>query len=293
MITQTTKSGSGAAGQSERKASEELDVLSGARGSGDDRAVRLGELRGLVAGIVADMAANASSGETSVSPSRGQIADFREVERQAGFYLWQIASRFLRPNTLNPPPEGSGGGAIFLERGEGVGTWIAGLADGSLGSYEPRLFTMGTSGQPDDYGAWFEVFTQYSAIAEILMISGRPAGGLLNVVSNSNGVAIQIATGHQLCYKLNLTASRANDDRMDASWTYPVPFVSTPLLIGSVPASGYGTYTGISALDAGTVAVEPDLATGAILIRRDNGAPNFPIGSSITNVGGLAIGRFL
>ena len=288
------RSGDGGIGQAQRRSDEELQILAGMRGVEGRRAVRHDELREAVLAILQEEAEKAARVEALDTDQQEQIADFREKARRAGLYAWQLSSRFNRPNTLNPPPAGVGGGALFLERDVGVGTFIASNADGERGDNETRLFTMSTSGTADDWGQWREILTQDSILGQVLMgTDGLATGALFQTISNSNGTVVRLASGLQIAFRVGgLTATRADGDRLEATWSYPAAFSSAPAVFASLPSTINGSYTGLSAMDVGAIAANPGSGSVDLAVRRDVGAPAYAVGASVTNISAFAIGSW-
>lgn len=295
----TIAKGAGADGQAERRYEETVRVLAGLSGAHDSHAVRYGDLRKAVLAIIADKEAAAAELDagSGVSPSRGQVADFRSAEQEAGFWFWQMSNRFARPNTLNPPPTGIGGAALFMEREPGVGTWLASLADGGRGANEGRLYTLTTSAQAGDFSAWREIFTQESLLGAVGMsAAGEPTGAAMEFGSNANGAFLRFASGQQVCWKSGIRVDRTTDDRMEGTWTFPAEFAAstTPVLIPTLPSSAMSgaAFSGVGVLDVGHVAVDVGATSATILVRRCYGAPNFASGSYIEGIQAAAIGRW-
>lgn len=266
---------------------EAVETLDGVRGleGRPERAVRLREFRSLLEKTLREIAEDDARNNPQES---GLIQSFHEPDRATGFYQWG-----LRLGSLFPPPAGLGGGAAFLARNElGVGTWLAAIADGGPNSHDPLLFIKSTSGQPNDYGVWREIFHERNINGPVSFgEDGIPLGAIAQKIENANGLAYRFAIGLQVCIRTNLSLAYLNSAVVQATWTFPAAFAAQPAISLILPAAG-GSYTGIASTDVGSAYCGLGLSSSDLGYRRAQGAANFPAGAQITGVMGIAIGAW-
>ena len=272
-----TFAGTGSA-QQERRERELLRVLGG-DGEAADRAVRLGELDRIIsAAIAGDKAASRVT-----DPRPEFVADFAAASRRGGAYRWQFAGGLDRRSSLFPPPIGNGGGAFFLERDAGVGTWLAAIASGA--SPDPRLFVKGTGAPKDEYSPWREVYTEGSILGTVAQgADGVPQGALWQEVSNANGRAVREASGLQTCHSGEVTFTRVSGDAMGFNWTYPASFAGGPQLSLILPTNAGGAFNSLGPTDIGAAYSSGGTTTVSVGYYRSAGGTAFPVDATIVGV---------
>lgn len=268
---------------------EASEVLAGERGDPGDRAVRLNEIGGIVRKILAEEAARLAS---LVSESAEVIPTFHDSDVKAGFFPWQLAGDYNRPTTLYPPPVGLGGGAIFLERAPGVGTFLAAVAAGVAN--DPRLFAKTTGSNPDTWGIWREIFTEANVNGVVVWgEDGKPQGALwTEFASPSGGVALRCANGYQIAFKTDIKVTQASAERLATTWTYAANFTAAPFAVVTCPGSAGGIFTGVSVDHIGRTGATPTASLCTVELRRDGAAPAFAPGAEVEGVMAFAVGRW-
>lgn len=285
-MTKPTFAGAGSQ-QQERRERERLRVLGG-DGENGKRAVLYDEIAALVRLEVSRQFGPMLTGDDE-SDRRAFVEDFQGEGNLADFYRWQFAGPYSRRSSLYAPPAGTGGGAIFLERETGVGTWLAALAAGA--EENTRLFLKGTHASPDVYGPWREVYTEFSALGPVAMgPDGRPQGALFQEISNANGRAVRSADGRQEAHSGAITLTRASGDAMSFAWTFPAAFVGTPFIGLVLPANSGGAFTSLSPIDVGATYSGNGTTSITVGCYRAAGGTSFPVGASIAGARVIAQG---
>lgn len=272
-----------------RNTLEGAEVLAGERGDPGRRAVRLDEIEGIIRKILVEEAKRIAA---AAADDKEIIGTFHDSDVQAGFFPWQLAGSYNRPTTLYPPPVGLGGGAIFLERAPGVGTFIAAVAAGVAN--DPRLFAKTTGSDVDTWGIWREIFTEANVNGVVVWgDDGKPQGALwTEFASPSGGVALRCANGYQIAFKTDLKVSQVSGSRLATTWTYAANFTAVPFAAVMCPGSAGGTFTGVSVDDIGRTGASPTASLCTVELRRDGAAPAFAGGAEVEGVMAFAFGRW-
>lgn len=242
-------------GARDRAIEERVGILLGERGDRKNAAVRVKDLPKLVAEIIEKMEREKAAAAPPDEAEFGTV-DFHDSSADAGFNAWGTATRWR-------PPNGRAGPAVLMKRRSGAGVWIAAEASGGRGNNEPKFWLKGSSGQAGDFGPWREVYHQSSIVGAVSMDAGGiPDGAIIETnagaASAPNGRYVRFADGHQICrFSLTFSAAIATAHfggfrSAVQSWTFPMPFDITPLVVAQVgDASAFG---------AGVDAVSPTTA---------------------------------
>lgn len=265
---------------------EKLAVLAGERKNAlGDRAVRLREIKAAVLKMIEEYE---EGREEDRFPNGKRIAAFKDGALEAGFYNWRAGQ------SMDPPPEGYSGGALLMKRRDGNGTWLAADNTGGRGQGQNRLYMRSTSGAPEDWSkGWSEIFHQENVLGAVVRDAlGVPRGSLFELVENTNGIALAFAAGFQICLATGRTVAYAGSAiSLTTLWTFPRPFVGTPVAFAIAPIVGAGIYTGIAPADLGAAISGPIATETSIGFRKSAGAADFESGDQVTNCQFLAVGK--
>ena len=194
------------------------------------------------------------------------LTDFHDTTIGAGFYRWDSA------NTLNFP--GPGGGTAHLTyRGNGLAHWSAWRVAGS--DNEPVEWQKSTNGTPNAWGPWRRDVERGN-------VSGR-------------GDWIRFRGGFQVCAGI-IDPVRVNNTTIGATWTFPMPFATTPWFLGgTLPNTTDGTYTSCAPEDFGGVSAQRTSGAqapeqGIFYWRKAGGG--LVTGAGVTNATVFAVGRW-
>ncbi len=275
---------------------ERLSTLAGTKGNPLDQAVRIRDLKGRVLKIIEDRERE----QRTDTPANGErIADFQtnlgETSLPPGFYTWQQGL------SRNIPPAGAGGGALLLKRSDEVAMWLAAVMSGTVGQNVPALFALATSGRPNDWGRWTELYHEGNTVSGPSYDGAgfgdlrkqetkQPTGPRWAFRSNPAGTILRSGSGLQICWRHDLTADFDSAASLLCTWTYPEPFGAPPIVIPILPRTTNGAYSGFATTDVGNIGVHPIETAAYIAVRRDTGASDFVSGDTLTGLMALAIG---
>jgi len=119
----------------------------------------------------------------------------------------------------------------------------------------------------------------------------RPLGS--GRVSNSNGVAIKLQDGTQICLLANVTVSFANTDQLSYNWLFPAAFASSPEFVGLTGVNTGASYIGIHRTSLGHAYAQYNAAQSQLGWVRSYGAPDFVNGNAVQAQRLVAIGRYI
>lgn len=271
--------------QTTRRAEEQLAALAGDTRNQGDRAVRWRDLPKAVREIVDSIFSNVQVGGSS---DPDLVETFRYGDESPGFKYWRVGK------SAYPPPIGRSGSAIYMPRlGRRVGLFIASVIAGGRGNNTPRLFASSTSGESDDWSRWFEIPNMGVLLRPVRFEGGYPAGGVMEVVKNSNGRAIRFASGAMICTRDDLPAlTRASADTLTVGWTYPAQFMEPPVATLVLPQAGAG-YVDVTPVEiAGNFATVGSGSAVTLGARRCYAAPGFAGTAAVSGARAYAVGMW-
>lgn len=78
-----------------------------------------------------------------------------------------------------------------------------------------------------------EVYRQGNVTGTVSQVAGVPTGAIIESGSNSNGRFIKYADGTLICTHLVSVGAWSANASTFATWTYPTPFISTPVAVST------------------------------------------------------------
>lgn len=179
------------------------------------------------------------------SASSPRITDFN-TQSAGGFYS-------TNTNASNAPSTSAYVGATLAFNSTAYGQ-IA-MATSSSVTNNKMYFRNTSSGTPT---AWKEVTTRNDIVGTVSGTSAAPTGSIIERGGNANGDYIKFADGTMICFR-NMSDTIAIDTSLlggfrsaNITWTYPVPFVTSPIVQSCARASAFGMYSAPSAAVSGS-----------------------------------------
>lgn len=217
-------------GMHERGQDERLRGLLGLTKNKAEAAVTVGTLERRVLDILKRVEAQKAAGEavtTDDLAAGDRVTSFRDPEMKSGFFTWAL-------NTLWKPPAGTAGPALRMRRNANAAAWLAAATWGGRGNNEPRLWAMGSSNDPGDFGPWREMYHEGNIVGPVASnTDGIPQGAIIETGANANGRYVKFADGTMLCSwggHAGLAATGGGPTiytSADGTWTFPAPFSTT------------------------------------------------------------------
>lgn len=217
---------------------------------------------------------------TTTRPFPGSDLSVTDNSVPTGFYQYN-------PNTMTGAPVPLWANVIHMRRAAGGGEFQIYCPEGTGQSLWTRSRGTGS------WTPWAKVFTSLNVVGTVGQSDGVPTGGLFQPIQNTNGVALRLPEGTQICWATVLL-TRDQTYRCRAGWTFPAAFSQAPGVFPSVltgSSSGYGDTT--ATRDRWGTASTPGATSGScsLDVHRSYGAPDIPVGATV-QVSAVAVGRW-